>query len=70
MHVRGDQGKRKQPNPSALTVGLVVTFIVLLLIAIAIVGFLLYRKKRNHQFDYHKQVLYSEDKAEEFEIFT
>ena len=70
MHVRGDQGERRQSSPSKLTVGLLVTFIILLLIAIGILGFLLYRKKRSHQFEYQKQVLYSDDKAEEFEIFT
>ena len=70
MHVRGDQGSSKQSSPSKLTVALVVAFIVLLVIAIGIVGFLLYRKRRSHQFDYHKQVLYSEEKAEEFEILT
>ena len=70
MHVRGDQGERKQSSSSKLTVGLVVTFILLLLIAIGIIGFLWYRRKRSRQFDYQKQVLYSDDKAEEFEIFT
>jgi len=70
LHARGNQGESKKNSPSKLTVGLVVTFIVLLLIAIGIIGFLLYRKKRSHQFAYQKQVLYSEDKAEEFEIFT
>lgn len=70
MHVRGDKGERKQSSSSKLTVGLVVTFILLLLIAIGIVGILWYRRKRRHQFEYQKQVLYSDDKAEEFEIFT
>ena len=69
MHVRGD-GERKQSSSNELIVGLVVTFIILLLIAIGIIGFLLYRRKRRHQFEYKKQVLYSDDKAEEFEIFT
>ena len=69
MHVRGD-GERKQSSSNKLIVGLVVTFIILLLIAIGIIGFLLYRRKRRHQFEYKKQVLYSDDKAEEFEIFT
>ena len=69
MHVRGD-GERKQSSSNKLIVGLVVTFIILLLIAIGIIGFLWYRRKRSHQFEYKKQVIYSDDKAEEFEIFT
>ena len=70
MHARGKQPGGKKSSSTKLTIGLVVTFILVLLIAIGIVGFLLYRRKRSHQFDYQKQVLYSEDKAEEFEIFT
>lgn len=69
MHVRGD-GERKQSSSNKLIVGLVVTFIILLLIAIGMIGLLWYRRKRSQQFEYHKQVLYSDDKAEEFEVFT
>lgn len=69
MHVRGD-GERKQSSSNKLIVGLVVTFIILLLIAIGLIGLLWYRRKRSQQFEYHKQVLYSDDKAEEFEVFT
>ncbi|KAL9963459.1 hypothetical protein ACROYT_G026970 [Oculina patagonica] len=69
MHARGHP-EGKKSSSSKLTIGLVVTFILLLLIAIGVVGFFLYRRKRSHQFDYQKQVLYSDDKAEEFEIFT
>lgn len=69
MHVRGD-GERKQSSSNKLIVGLVVTFIILLLIAIGMIGLLWYRRKRSQQFEYHKQVLYSDDKAGEFEVFT
>ena len=69
MHVRGD-GERKQSSSNKLIVGLVVTFIILLLIAIGMIGLLWYRRKRSQQFEYHKQVLCSDDKAEEFEVFT
>lgn len=69
MHVRGDD-ERKQSSSNKLIVGLVVTFIILLLIAIGMIGLLWYRRKRSQQFEYHKQVLYSDDKAEEFEVFT
>lgn len=69
MHVRGD-GEGKQSSSNKLIVGLVVTFIILLLIAIGLIGLLWYRRKRSQQFEYHKQVLYSDDKAEEFEVFT
>lgn len=69
MHARGQQPEGKTSS-SKLIIGLVLTFILILLIAIGIVGFFIYRRKKSHQFDYQKQVLYSEDKAEEFEIFT
>lgn len=70
IHARKSQ-KDKKTDTSKVAIGLIVTFIVLLVIAIGIVGVLFYMKKRrSRDFDYQKQILYSEDKADEFEIFT
>jgi len=70
----GIRGQRKpedkKSGSSELLIGLVVTFGFLVFIALAVLGYVWYRRKRSRQFDYQKQVLYSEDKAEEFEIFT
>lgn len=70
----GIRGQRKtedkKSGSSKLLIGLVVTFGFLVFIALAVLGYVWYRRKRNRHFDYQKQVLYSEDKAEEFEIFT
>lgn len=69
VHARKSQNGKS--SSSKLTIGLVVAFILLVLIAVGIVAFVLYRRKqRSKDFDYQKQVLYSEDRAEEFEIFT
>ena len=47
-----------------------VTFAFLILIVLGVVGFVWYRRKKVRQFDYQKQVLYSEDREDEFQIFT
>ncbi|XP_027048621.1 uncharacterized protein LOC113676195 [Pocillopora damicornis] len=63
--------KDEDSKTNKVAIGLIATFIVILVIAIGIVGVLFYRKKRrSRQFDYQKQILYSEGKADEFEIFT
>ena len=47
-----------------------VTFAFLILIVLGVVGFVWYRRKKVRQFDYQKQVLYFEDREDEFQIFT
>ena len=47
-----------------------VTFAIFILIVLGVVGFVWYRRKKIRQFDYQKQVLYSEDREDEFHIFT
>ena len=68
----GVQGlqKDKKSGSNKLLVGLVVTFVFLILIVLGVIGFVWYRRKKVRQFDYQKQVLYSEDKEDEFEIST
>lgn len=62
--------KDNKSGSNKLLIGLVVAFAFVVLIAVAVMGFVWYRRKKSQQFDYQKQILYSEDKAEEFEIFT
>ena len=68
----GVQGlqKDKKSGSNKLLVGLVVAFVFLILIVLGVLGFVWYRRKKVRQFDYQKQVLYSEDKEDEFEIST
>ena len=68
----GVQGlqKDKKTGSNKLLVGLVVTFVFLILIVLGVIGFVWYRRKKVRQFDYQKQVLYSDDREDEFEIST
>ena len=68
----GVQGlqKDKKSGSNKLLVGLVVTFVFLILIVLGVLGFVWYRRKKVRQFDYQKQVLYSDDREDEFEIST
>ena len=68
----GVQGlqKDKKSGSNKLLVGLVVAFVFLILIVLGVLGFVWYRRKKVRQFDYQKQVLYSEDREDEFEIST
>ena len=68
----GVQGlqKDKKSGSNKLLVGLVVAFVFLILIVLGVVGFVWYRRKKVRQFDYQKQVLYSDDREDEFEIST
>lgn len=67
--IRGQQ-KGKKSGSNKLLIGLVVTFLFVVLIVAAVVVFVWYRRKKNRQFDYQKQVLYYEDKVDELEVFT
>ena len=67
--VQGFQ-KDKKSGSNKLLVGLVVAFVFLILIVLGVLGFVWYRRKKVRQFDYQKQVLYSEDREDEFEIST
>ena len=68
----GVQGlqKDKKSGSNKLLVGLVVAFVFLILIVLGVLGFVWYRRKKVRQFDYQKQVLYSDDREDEFEIST
>ena len=68
----GVQGlqKDKKSGSNKLLVGLVLAFVFLILIVLGVLGFVWYRRKKVRQFDYQKQVLYSEDREDEFEIST
>ena len=68
----GVQGlqKDKKSGSNKLLVGLVVAFVFLILIVLGVLGFVWYRRKKVRQFDYQKQVLYSDDRENEFEIST
>ena len=68
----GVQGlqKDKKSGSNKLLVGLVVAFVFLILIVLGVLGFVWYRRKKVRQFDYQKQVLYSDDRDDEFEIST
>lgn len=68
--VKGLQKDKRSPGPNKLLVGCMVTFAFLILIVLGVVGFVWYRRKKVRQFDYQKQVLYSEDREDEFQIFT
>ena len=67
--VKGLQ-KDKKSGSNKLLVGFMVTFAFLILIVLGVVGFVWYRRKKVRQFTYQKQVLYSEDREDEFQIFT
>ena len=67
--VQGLQKDRKSGS-NKLLVGLVVAFVFLILIVLGVLGFVWYRRKKVRQFDYQKQVLYSDDREDEFEIST
>ena len=67
--VKGLQ-KDKKSDPNKLLVGFMVTFAFFILIVLGVVGFVWYRRKKVRQFDYQKQVLYSGDREDEFQIFT
>ena len=68
----GVQGlqKDKKSGSNKLLVGLVLAFVFLILIVLGVLGFVWYRRKKVRQFDYQKQVLYSDDREDEFEIST
>ena len=71
--IRGELKATKKSGSGSemLLVGLTVSLVLMVLLALAIGGFVWFRrKKRRRQFGYAKQVLYNDDKEEEFQIHT
>lgn len=71
--IRGELKATKKSGSGSemLLVGLTVSLVLMVLLALAIGGFVWFRRKtRRRQFGYAKQVLYNDDKEEEFQIYT
>lgn len=70
--IRGLQkGTKKSTSGSnKLLVGLTVSFLLIVLLAAAIAGFVWYRRRENRQFSYQKQVLYNDEKENEIQMYT
>ncbi|KAK2573281.1 hypothetical protein P5673_000920 [Acropora cervicornis] len=73
--VPGIRGLQKGTKKSAsgsnkLLVGLTVSFLLIVLLAAAIAGFVWYRRRENRQFSYQKQVLYNHEKENEIQMYT
>ena len=68
--IRGQQkGTKKSTSGSnKLLVGLTVSLLLIVLLAAAIAGFVWYKRKKNRQFSYQKQVLYHDEKEDEIEM--